>query len=57
MRNFSGKRLGGGKKYKFYIQYSFYKNRVFYEIMRKNMIEPDRPHITIEYGVCALHAG
>jgi hypothetical protein len=28
----------------------------FYEIMWKNMIQPDRPHMTIQYGACVLHA-
>jgi len=28
-----------------------------YVIMWKNIVEPDRPQVTIYYGVCALHAG
>jgi hypothetical protein len=28
-----------------------------YDIRRKNMVEPDTPQITIQYGACALHAG
>ena len=35
----------------------FYENGVFYEIMWKNITDPDRPHITIKYGACALHTG
>jgi hypothetical protein len=33
------------------------ENRAVYEIMSKNMVEPDRPQMTIYYGACALHAG
>jgi hypothetical protein len=36
---------------------TFFANRAVYEIMWKNMVEPDRPQITIWYGACALHAG
>jgi len=25
----------------------------FYEIMWKNITDPDRPHMTIKYGTCA----
>ena len=28
-----------------------------YKVMRKNMEESDRPHMTIQYGACALRAG
>jgi hypothetical protein len=31
--------------------------RIVYEIMWKNMVQPDRPQMTIKYGGCALHAG
>jgi len=27
---------------------TFYENRAFYEIMCKNMVEPDRPQMTIQ---------
>jgi len=33
------------------------ENRTTYDIMWKNMVEQDRPQITIKYGVRALHAG
>jgi hypothetical protein len=26
------------------------------EIMWENMVQPDRPQITLQYGACALHA-
>ena len=32
-------------------------HRVVYEIMWKNMVETDRPQMTIKQGACALHAG
>jgi len=34
---------------------SFLENRSFYEIMWKNVVEPDRPQ-TIYQGTCSLHA-
>ena len=35
----------------------FSENRAVYEIMSKNVVEPERPQMTIQYGECALHAG
>jgi len=35
----------------------FSENLAVYEITWKNMVEPDRPQMTIQYGACALHAG
>jgi hypothetical protein len=35
----------------------FPENNAVNVIMWKNMEEPDRPQMTIQYGVCALHAG
>ena len=32
------------------------ENRDIYEIVSKNMVEPERPQMTIQYGACALHA-
>jgi hypothetical protein len=32
------------------------ENRAVYE-MWKNMVEPDRPQMTIQNDACALHAG
>jgi hypothetical protein len=31
----------------------FFEKRAVYEIMWKNMVEPDRPQATIWYGACA----
>ena len=35
---------------------SFLENRFFYETMWKNIVEPDRPQMTIWYGARSLHA-
>jgi len=35
----------------------FFQSRAVYEIMWKNIIEPDRRLATKIYGVCALQAG
>ena len=35
----------------------FSENRNVYEIMSKNMVELEGPHMTSQYGVYALHAG
>ena len=40
---------------KFPVQENIYENLVVYEIMWKNLVEPDRPQMT--YGAFALHAG
>ena len=37
--------------------FSSFENRPVCEIMCKNIAEPDKPQMTIEYGSCALHAG
>ena len=34
---------------------TFSENRAVYEIMSKNVVEPERPHMT-QYGAYALHA-
>ena len=36
---------------------NFSKNHAVYEITWKNMVEPERPQMTIKYGACALRAG
>ena len=35
----------------------FSENRAVYEIMSKNMVEPEEPKVTSQYGAYALHAG
>ena len=46
------------EKIKTKILYSkrFHKNPAHYEIVWKNMVEPDRPQMTILYGACAFRA-
>ena len=34
----------------------FTENRGFYEIKWKDIVQPERPQITIQHGVCALNA-
>jgi hypothetical protein len=31
------------------------ENRAVYEIMWKNMVDPERPQMAIQYGACAFH--
>jgi hypothetical protein len=33
------------------------ENRAFDYVLWKNTVEPDRSHLTVWYGACALHAG
>ena len=33
------------------------ENRAVYDIMSKNMVEPERTQMTSQYGACVLHAG
>jgi hypothetical protein len=35
----------------------FSKNRAVYEIMLKNMVQPDPPQMAIQHGARALRAG
>jgi hypothetical protein len=34
-----------------------FENRVVYEMMSKNLVEPERPQLTSRYGTYKLHAG
>jgi hypothetical protein len=49
MRNVSGKFV---EKIETYVSCSknVFRNPAVYEIMRKDIVEPDRPQMTIEYG-------
>jgi hypothetical protein len=42
---------------KLYVQYLLLENRAVYETMWKDLVEPDRPQMTISYRAYALHAG
>ena len=35
----------------------FFEDRTVYEIMSKNVVEPEWPHMTSQYGAHALRAG
>jgi hypothetical protein len=37
-------------KHTFYVQWHFPENRAVYEIMSKNVVEPERPQMTSQYG-------
>jgi hypothetical protein len=41
----------------FMLSFFFSENRAVYEKMSKNMVEPERPQMTIQYGARAFHAG
>jgi hypothetical protein len=47
MRNVSGKVAEKMKTHLLFIQLLFSENRAVYEIMWENMVEPDRPQMTI----------
>jgi hypothetical protein len=34
----------------------FSENRAVCEIMTKNVVEPDRPQMALQYSACVLHA-
>ena len=39
------------------LKYVFSENRAVYEIMSKNLVEPERPQITSQYDAHTFHAG
>jgi hypothetical protein len=58
MRNCLDKGRRENQNTKFYVQELFFsENRSVYEIMSKNMVEPEGPQMTSQYGACELHAG
>jgi hypothetical protein len=53
MRNISHKSCRENQNTYFTFNNFFYKNHAIYDIMWKNMVEPDRPRMTVKYGpVC-----
>jgi hypothetical protein len=56
MRNVLGKIYRGNQNTVLY-SITSYENRAVYEIMSKNVIEPEGPQMTSQYGAYALHAG
>ena len=57
MRNVSHQICREIKKTHIQCSITFFLTRAFYEIMRENIVEPDRLQVTIKYGTCTLHAG
>ena len=57
MRNVSDKSCRENRNTHFMFNSTFSKNRAVYEIMSTNMVEPERPQMTLQYGACALNAG
>jgi hypothetical protein len=57
MRNVSDKSVRENKNTPSMFSNFFFENLVVHEIMWKNMVQPDRPQMTIQYSVCAVHAG
>ena len=57
MRYFSDKRCTENENTHFILNIIFSENLAVYEIMWKNMVQEDRPQMTIKYGACALQAG
>jgi hypothetical protein len=39
------------------VEQLFSENRAVYEIMSKNMLEPEGPQMTTQHGAYELHAG
>ena len=56
MRTVSDQSCKGNENTHFTFNYIFSDNCVIYEIMWKNMVQPDRPQMTTYYGACILYA-
>jgi hypothetical protein len=58
MKNVADKRCRENQNTHFvFNKFLFSESRVFYEIMCKNMVQPDGSQVTIQYGECALLLG
>jgi hypothetical protein len=59
MRNDSDERCRENQRARFMFSNCFPENRAVYEIMWKNMIQPNRPQMTTQYGTeqMGLNAG
>jgi hypothetical protein len=57
MRNISDKSSRINQNKIFMFKNIFSENSAVYEIMWENVVEPDRPQMTTQYGACALHTG
>jgi hypothetical protein len=58
MRNVLDKRYRENQNTHFmFNNFFFSENRTVYDIMSKNMVEPEGPQMTSQYGAYALHGG
>ena len=57
MRNVSDKSYRENQNTQFGFNKFFPKIMLFYEIMWKNMVQPDKLQMTRQYSACSLHAG
>jgi hypothetical protein len=57
MRNVLDKSCKESQNTHFMFNNFFSENRAVYEKMSKNMVEPDWPQMTSQYGAYALYAG
>jgi hypothetical protein len=58
MRNVLNKNCRGNQSTHFMLSKTFFaENCAVPEIMSKNMLEPERPQMTTNYGACGVHAG
>jgi hypothetical protein len=57
MRNGSDKNGRENRNTHFMLNIFFSENRPVYEIMSKNMVKPEEPKMTSQYGANAMHVG
>ena len=57
MRNLLDKRCTENQNTHFIFNKFFSENRSVYEITSKNIMEPEAPQMTSQYGAYALYAG
>jgi hypothetical protein len=57
MRNILDKSCKGNQNKHFMFRNFFFENRAVYEIMSKNMVEPEGPQMTSQYGAYELRGG
>ena len=55
MRTFLDRRCRGNQNTHFVFN-NFFEYRAVYEIISKNMVEPERPQMTLQFGAYELHA-
>ena len=57
MRNVSDKSCRGNQNTHFMFNNFFSENHSIYGVMWNNMVHPEMPHMKIQYGAWAFHAG